>query len=148
MPELNERLAKAVRNRMDELGVSQATGQGRGGPSTTSLTKITSGAGYIQGSQLGKLDAGLQWPSGTAARILRGGSTLTTIADVSDEELLAEVARRMQGRPNEAGNAEAEESPGEAVTPNVTPEAQTLAARRGDSRGKSLHARLDDLEGA
>ncbi len=34
---------------------------------TTSLTKITSGAGYVQGSQLGKLGAGLQWPSGTAA---------------------------------------------------------------------------------
>ena len=78
---------------------------------TTSLTKITSGAGYIQGSQLGKLDAGLKWPSCTAARILRGGSTLTSIADVSDEELLAEVARRMLGRPNEAGNAEAEKSP-------------------------------------
>lgn len=138
MPELNERLAKAVRNRMDELGVSQATVQGRGGPSTTSLTKITSGAGYIQGSQLGKLDAGLQWPSGTAARILRGGSTLTSIADVSDEELLAEVARRMQGRPNGAGNAEAEKSSGEAVTPNVTPESQILTVRRGRSRGKAL----------
>lgn len=130
---------------MDELGVSQATVQGRGGPSTTSLTKITSGAGHIQGSQLGKLDAGLQWPSGTAARILRGGSTLTSIADVSDEELLAEVARRMQGRPNEAGNAEAEESPDEAVTPNVTPETQTLTVRRGRSRGKALREQLDQL---
>lgn len=128
---------------MDELGVSQATGQGRGGPSTTSLTKITSGTGYIQGSQLGKLDAGLQWPSGAAARILRGGSTLTTIADVSDEELLAEVARRMQGRPDEAGNATAEESPDEAVTPNVTPETQILTVRRGRSRGKALREQLD-----
>ena len=82
---------------------------------TTSLTKITSGAGDVQGSQLGKLGAGLQWSSATAARILRGGSTLTTIADVSDEELLAEVARRMQGRPNEAGNAEAETSPARSL---------------------------------
>ena len=37
--------------------------------------------------------------------------------------------------------------PGEvlAVTPNVTPEAQTLAARRGRSRGKALHEQLDQL---
>lgn len=78
---------------------------------TTSLTKITSGDGYIQGSQLGKLDAELKWPSCIAARILRGGSTLTSIADVSDEELFAEVTRRMQGEPKEASNAEAEKSP-------------------------------------
>ena len=78
---------------------------------TTSLTKITSGAGYVQGSQLGKLGAGLQWPSDTAARILRGGLALTSIVDVSDEKLPAEVARRMQGEPKDAGNAEAEKSP-------------------------------------
>lgn len=78
---------------------------------TTSLTTIASGASDVQGSQLGKLGAGLHWPSGTAARILRGGPTLTPIVDVSDEKLLAEVARRMQGEPKEAGNAEAEKSP-------------------------------------
>ena len=37
------------------------------------------------------------------------------------------------------------EASGQAVTPNVTPEAQTLAARHGRSRGKALRDELDGL---
>lgn len=51
----------------------------------------------------------------------------------------------IEGGQKDAGNAEAEKSPDEAVTPNVTPETQTLAARRGDSRGKRQASFADQL---
>lgn len=60
-------------------------------------------------------------------------------------EILFELESRMRAGRKDAGNAEAEKSPGGAVTPNVTPETQTLAARRGRSRGKALRDELDGL---
>lgn len=51
----------------------------------------------------------------------------------------------IEGGQKDAGDAEAPKSPDGAVTPNVTREAQTLAARHGRSRGKALHEQLDQL---
>lgn len=59
------------------------------------------------------------------------------------EELLAKLTK--QGGQKDAGDAEAEKSPGGAVTPNVTPETQTLAARRGRSRGKQQAEFMDEF---
>ena len=51
----------------------------------------------------------------------------------------------IEGGQKDAGNAEAEKTSNEGVTPNVTPETHTLAARHGRSRGKALHEQLDQL---
>lgn len=59
------------------------------------------------------------------------------------EELLAKLMK--QGGQKDAGDAEAEKTSNEGVRPNVTPETQTLAARRGDSRGKRQANFTDQL---
>lgn len=59
--------------------------------------------------------------------------------------LVDDLIRELTGGQKDAGDAEAEKSPDEAVTPNVTPEMQILAARHGRSRGKALRDELDGL---
>ena len=59
--------------------------------------------------------------------------------------LVDDLIRELTGGQKDAGDAEAEKSPGEAVTPNVTPEMQILAARHDRSRGKALRDELDGL---
>lgn len=63
-----------LRRRRDELRISQlAVGQ-RGGPSTSTLTKIEAGLPPEPSiATLRKLDAALGWTDGSSYRVLRGG---------------------------------------------------------------------------
>lgn len=132
MPEINHRLAAAVRQRMLELGWSQTIVASQGGPSTTSLTKITSGEGTVSPKTLAQLDTSLRWRSGTAAALLSGVEPLQPVdlSEVSDDELLAEVRTRM-ARP--------------AVEPPVSLHTVTapIAARTYYSRGRALRRQFD-----
>ena len=98
MPENNQALADAVTSRVREMGWSQTTVAARGGPSTTSLTKIASAQGSLSPKMLAQIDRGMDWTAGTAARILAGHAVADLdIAGISNDDLLAEVRRRMEG---------------------------------------------------
>jgi len=99
MPENSGSLAEAVKARIQSKGWSQTTIAAKGGPSTTSLTKITSGQGNLSPKMLAQIDAGMEWEPGRAAQILAGGTgpVVTELASVSDEALLEEVRRRLKG---------------------------------------------------
>lgn len=100
MPENNQALAEAVTSRVRELGWSQTTVAARGGPSTTSLTKITGGIGRLSPKMLAQIDRGMDWTAGTAARILAGQPVAElSLTGISNDDLLAEVRRRMEGAP-------------------------------------------------
>lgn len=101
MPENNGNLAEAVKAHIQSKGWSQTTIAARGGPSTTSLTKITSGRGNLSPKMLAQIDAGMQWGEGRAAQILAGEVPgAVDLAQLSDDALLAEVRRRMKGAPS------------------------------------------------
>lgn len=99
MPQNNGKLAEEVKARIQSKGWSQTTIAARGGPSTTSLTKITSGKGNLSPKMLAQIDAGMEWEPGRAARTLAGETTAAAsdLASTSDDDLLAEVRRRMKG---------------------------------------------------
>lgn len=68
------RLADYVAARRRELGLTRAQVQQAGGPSVTRLSTIEEGAGPGPSAPtLQKLDVGLQWTPGSAARTLAGG---------------------------------------------------------------------------
>lgn len=89
---------------MAEQGWSQATVIKQGGPSTTSLTKVLSGTGNLSPRLIAQLDAGLKWEAGTAAKILRQSQIAAPdlaridLPDISDEELVSELLRRLQSK--------------------------------------------------
>ena len=63
----------AVKTRREQLGLRQDELGARGGPSTTTLTKIENGSPTpVSKATLRKLDTGLDWPVGTAAAVLAG----------------------------------------------------------------------------
>ena len=76
----------------------------RGGPSTTKMTEVERVIGPTPTPQtLRKLDAGLGWAQGSAARVLAGGEPelLTRPTDLraaTDQELLDEIKARMGAR--------------------------------------------------
>lgn len=66
-----ERLADRVKRRRERLGLRQDEMAGRGGPSTTTLTKVENAAAPPPApSTLRKLDASLGWTEGSAYRTL------------------------------------------------------------------------------
>lgn len=99
-----QRLARMVKERRDELGVRQDQMRDRGGPSTTKMTEVERVIGPTPTPQtLRKLDAGLGWAQGSAARVLAGGEPelLTRPTDLraaTDQELLDEIKARMGAR--------------------------------------------------
>ncbi|AZV00692.1 immunity repressor [Gordonia phage Lilas] len=69
------RLGDLVRQRRAELGLTQKEVHQAGGPTDTTLTKIENGE-WTPGNRkntLRKLDVGLAWVPGSAARVLAGG---------------------------------------------------------------------------
>lgn len=69
-----------------------------------------------------------------------------TLASLDDDELLAEVRRRMQGGQSDAGTAEAEKSPDEVEAAGVlNRDDYDLAARRGASTGRAQWERAQTL---
>lgn len=138
MPQLNQALAEKVSRHMHASGLSQIDVAGRGGPSTTTLTKITKGEGSISSRVLRQLDQGLGWAEGTSAQVLAGPparSSSQSLSTWTDDELLDEIRHRMQGgggRDRSAANTDAGETPAPAKTDYTT------AARRG-RRERSIY---------
>lgn len=79
------RLGQIVRARREELDLRQDELADRGGPSTTTMTKIENGTGEPAPVTLRKLDVGLRWERGSARRVLRGGDP-TPLAAPSETE--------------------------------------------------------------
>lgn len=65
-------LAEAVRQRRDELGISQEEVAFAGGPSTATMYLLeTAGQSRYRGKTLASLERALGWPHGTVRAILR-----------------------------------------------------------------------------
>ena len=102
MTELNQALAEAVREWATRNALSQTVIAARGGPSTTSMTKILSGSGSVRPGSLTDLDKGLGWGQGVAVEYLAGRDPLglfaasnSPVTEWTNEQLLAELARRL-----------------------------------------------------
>ncbi|MEV3980769.1 helix-turn-helix transcriptional regulator [Nonomuraea sp. NPDC049758] len=77
-----KRLAKAVRDRRDELNVTQTEVSAKGGPSPATLSLIESAArSSFSRTTLRKLERGLGWAGGEAMRIVRGENASATGGD-------------------------------------------------------------------
>ena len=79
------------------------------------------------------VDLGSEYTPPVAARKLTSRQRL----------LVDDLIRELTGGQKDAGDAEAEKSSGEAVTPNIDPDDWRLAARRGESVGRRLREQLD-----
>ena len=95
-------LAQAFDDWYSRSGMNQSQVAAAGGPSTTTQTKVRQSDGPVSRQTLQQLDHVTGWPPGTAARYL-SGEPVTAIAaparldQVSDDELLNEVRRRLKG---------------------------------------------------
>ena len=101
------RLACAVSQRQEELGLSDLVVQGRGGPSPDTLQKVKRGERRVTVGTLRKLDRALQWPPGTAQEFLAvapaerehgAGPHQCSAKYLTDEELIAELHHRLYWR--------------------------------------------------
>lgn len=71
-----QRLAGAIRSRMDELGLTYRTIGDAGGPSSTTLGDLLKGnpdGGNFASVTIRKLEDVLEWERGDVARVLAGG---------------------------------------------------------------------------
>lgn len=101
MPKNNTALAAAVRDWIETRGLTQTTIAARGGPSTSTMTKVLSGEGSFRGVIFAQLDRGLGWGDGVAERHWFGQGVPVEAKgwrEASDDELLAELHRRMERR--------------------------------------------------
>ena len=92
-------LARAFGAYVADHSLTQTDVAARGGPSTTSQTKIQKATEPISPQTLQKIDKATGWPPGTSARILAGGMDLTeqrTIEQLSNDELVAEIHRLVE----------------------------------------------------
>lgn len=83
----HERLARYVRERREELGLTQEEVATRGGPSTATLRLIENAAGAAyKAKSLRQLEDGLGWARGSAIAVLGGGvPSLATAAVLTGE---------------------------------------------------------------
>lgn len=84
-----QRLAKAVLERRRALALTRAEVHGNGGPADTTMARIENPDAQTtepRPTTLRRLDKGLQWPEGTAAKMLHGG-TSSSGAPVDNETL-------------------------------------------------------------
>ena len=153
MPENNPRLAKAVRDWVEQRGLTQPVISARGGPSSTSMTKVLTGRGSFAASMFLKLDRGLGWGDGTAERHWRGEALASSVdwREASDQELVEELSRRLanRGGQQDAGTAEAQKTPpGLRAVPDEG--ARRTAARGGPERStyEQIVAEQDEAETA
>lgn len=153
MTELNEALAKAVAWWVEREALTQSVIASRGGPSTTSLTKILSGRGSVRPGSITDLDIGLRWGSGTAAAYLAGEDPLgidrasdAPLNEWSDDQLVRELARRLASRRAE-DETDAIADAGEKIDGLATP------AKLSEPRSNVVHlpprrtVTEDDLRG-
>lgn len=93
--EAASRLGEAVKARRARLGRTQVDVWQAGGPANSTLTSIESGAQTVISTvTLRKLDTGLSWEPGTAARILNGEqpNPIRTPLENLPTEKVAEIA--------------------------------------------------------
>lgn len=86
---------------VDRRGLTQTDIAAMGGPSTTSQTKIRTTDEPVAPGTLRKIDKVMGWEHGTAARIIAGDPVRPdqhSITNYSDEEIIAEVRRRILDR--------------------------------------------------
>lgn len=95
------RLGRAVKQRREQLGLSQDSVHQAGGPSDVVVARIESNEPPrpSKGS-IRKLDVGLRWAPGSAQRVLNGGEPAALerppdLHQVSIDALLGEVRRRV-----------------------------------------------------
>ncbi|MBH0775757.1 helix-turn-helix domain-containing protein [Nocardia bovistercoris] len=69
-----KRFGRIIKERRDELGLTQMQIGDLGGPSAPTIRKIEDGEAAISVHTLNKLDAPLRWRPGSAARTYAGGS--------------------------------------------------------------------------
>jgi hypothetical protein len=101
-----QRLAQAVADRRRQLGLSQDGIRQAGGPSDVVVARIEANdAPHPRDDTINKLDVALEWEPGSARSVLAGGQPRPTersvdLTDMSDDELLAELCRRLAMRHN------------------------------------------------
>lgn len=89
----SETLAKVVVDRRSQLDLTQADVAERGGPSTETLRLIENAKQEKFGERtLFRLDRALQWPDGTAQKIVRGELQDPPVDDAGDVFGLADTA--------------------------------------------------------
>ncbi|AKU43124.1 immunity repressor [Mycobacterium phage Soul22] len=116
-----ERLGKIVRARREYLKLSQAEVQEAGGPSDVVQSRIENNDASKprpRGSTLRMLDAPLQWEPGSTIATLSGGDpvpigTNTSVKQISDADLVAEITRRLQEARNVMETAQTTRTPRE-----------------------------------
>lgn len=99
------RLAEAVVARQEELGLSDAQVQGVGGPAPATLRRVRLGK-PVTAAVRRRLERALQWQPGIADAYLAAapevrnheGPHVCSAASLTDEELVAELARRLATR--------------------------------------------------
>ena len=105
------RLGKAVAARQAELGLSDHEVHAAGGPAPATLQRVKSGEAGFRATTYRRLDRGLRWLSGTAKAYTippagerqHDGPHVCRAVDLTDEELLAEIARRLGERGANSG---------------------------------------------
>ncbi|WP_063047287.1 helix-turn-helix domain-containing protein [Nocardia pseudovaccinii] len=73
----HKRFGRIIKERRDELGLTQMQIGDLGGPSAPTIRKIEDGDATISTHTLNKLDAPLRWLPGSAARTYAGGDPTT-----------------------------------------------------------------------
>jgi len=93
-----EALGRAVKERRIQLGMSQLDVSQRGGPSTTTVSRIELGRlPNISQDTLLKLDNALAWRSGSSALVLEGGKPDKPDAETAIRHVNKQAAVRISG---------------------------------------------------
>lgn len=141
-----EEVAAAVNRRRLELGFSEARLREVTGLDNKTLKSLLTGSRWMQEENRLKVEAALQWAAGSIEDIRAGDSPTPRqppaegdepIRRYTDEDLLAEVLRRMRGQNHVANPTETTRAPGQA---RQTEEAERLrrANQLKDGRGVPL----------
>lgn len=90
-PSRQKRFGRIIKERRDELGLTQIQIGDLGGPSAPTIRKIEDGDAAISVNTLNKLDAPLRWLPGSAARTYAGGTPTAeeTVIQPAGESVVA-----------------------------------------------------------
>ncbi|MGW5313097.1 helix-turn-helix domain-containing protein [Nocardia thailandica] len=157
-----KRFGRIIRQRRDELGLTQLQIGDLGGPSAPTIRKIEDGEAAISTSTLNKLDGPLRWHPGSAARTYAGGEPSSSAAltagaprasvvsgpdaipfDIVDLTGLLAAAGRLDGLLRTRGDADPELSAavGEVngVVSRLSARYATTMLERNGGPGRALH---------
>ncbi|MFI9509410.1 helix-turn-helix domain-containing protein [Nocardia sp. NPDC052566] len=84
-PGRQKRFGRIIKERRDELGLTQMQIGDLGGPSAPTIRKIEDGDAAISTNTLNKLDAPLRWLPGSAARTYAGGTPTTDTVAATEQ---------------------------------------------------------------